>query len=312
MGFRTSELFSLILTVFRNCMSGSNYKIKIFYLQLFRFLKLIRYPNLLIIALTQYFVAVFLVGAHDEWLNYLLDPHLFVLTLSTLFIAAAGYIINDYYDIKIDIINKPKRVVVGKFLTRREAMIIHTAFNFIGIEMGLILGYKIALINFVCAFWLWLYSNQLKRLPFIGNLSVAFLTGLSIVIVGLYYGKNLYLVNFYAIFAFFISLIREIIKDMEDMRGDIEFDCKTLPIVWGIRRVKLFIYGIIIFFILALFLISDTLNNSSLSYYFLAMLIPYTYLIFRLFRADKTKDFKFLSTYCKGIMIIGVFSMIFI
>jgi 4-hydroxybenzoate polyprenyltransferase len=293
-------------------MAVSNYRFKIVYLQTIRFLKLIRWPNLLIILLSQYFVAIFLVGSASEWQKYLFDPHLFTLSLSTIFIAAAGYIINDYYDIKIDIINKPRRVVVGKFLTRREAMIIHTAFNFIGIELGLILSYKIALVNFLCAFWLWLYSNRLKRLPFIGNLSVAILTALSVVIVGVYYGRSLYLVNFYAIFAFFISLIREIIKDMEDMRGDVEFDCKTLPIVWGIRKVKFFIYGLMMVLILTLFVASESLNNSSLFYYFVGMLIPYSFLVFRLVKADKTKDFKFLSEYCKVIMIVGVLSMILI
>lgn len=293
-------------------MKLSQYRFKAFYLQSLRFLRLIRYPNLLIIILSQYFVAIFLIGPSAKWFDYLLNPHLFILSIATVLIAAAGYIINDYYDIKIDIINKPRRVVVGKFLKRRQAMILHTVFNFLGVSIGLFLGLKIALVMVACAFWLWLYSNQLKRLPFIGNLSVAILTALSISIVGIYFGQNEVVVNFYALFAFFISLVREIIKDMEDMRGDEQFDCKTLPIVWGIRKVKVFIYGIMVLFVSAIFVISGALNNTSLYYYFIALMIPYIFFIYKLIRADKKKDFKFLSNLCKGIMLAGVLSMIFI
>lgn len=290
----------------------SNYKLRALNLQILRFLRLVRYPNLIMIVFSQYFVAVFLVGPSTDWLNYLRNPHLLILSLATVLIAAAGYVINDYYDIKIDIINKPRRVVIGKFLKRRQAMILHSAFNFLGIGLGLILNLKIALIMAVCSFWLWLYSNQLKRLPFVGNFSVAILTGLSISIVGIYFGRNELLVNFYALFAFFISLIREIIKDMEDIRGDEEFDCKTLPILWGIRKVKIFIYGIMIFFVSVIFIVSGTLNNTSLYYYFIVMMVPYVFLIYKLIRADKKKDFKFLSNLCKGIMLAGVLSMVLI
>ncbi|HYG39121.1 MAG TPA: geranylgeranylglycerol-phosphate geranylgeranyltransferase [Cytophagales bacterium] len=289
-----------------------NHRLKAFYLQTLRFLRLIRYPNLLIIVFSQYFVAIFLIGPSSEYLYYLKNIYLFLLSLSTVSIASAGYIINDYYDIKIDIINKPRRVVVGKFLKRRQAMILHSILNFIGIGLGLILGLKIGVIVTFCAFWLWLYSNQLKRLPFVGNLSVAILTGLSISIVGFFFGRNMLLVNFYALFAFFISLIREIIKDMEDMRGDQEFDCKTLPIVWGIRKVKIFIYSIMVFFASVIFLISGAINNTSLYYYFIGMMVPYIFLIYKLNQADKRRDFKFLSNLCKGIMLAGVLSMVFI
>ena len=139
------------------------------------FLKLVRFPNLAIIVFTQYMTAIFLVGEAGEGLQYLLDPNLFKLVLATVLIAAAGYIINDYYDVKIDFINKPDRVVVGRALKRRKAMVLHTAFNFIGILIGFTLSWKIGLLCFASAFMLWFYSNQLKRLPLIGNCFVGLL-----------------------------------------------------------------------------------------------------------------------------------------
>ena len=167
-------------------------------------LKLTRFGNLIIIALTQYFTAGFLIGMHT--LN---DVNLFFLSLSTVLIAAGGYIINDYYDVKIDYINKPDRVVIGKSITRRYAILFHIALSVAGIVIGFYLSWKIGGVNVLSVFLLWLYSNTLKRLPFVGNLTVAFLTGLAVIIVDLFYGKDNSLVLIYALFAFFMTLVRE-------------------------------------------------------------------------------------------------------
>ena len=207
-------------------------------------LKLTRFGNLIIIALTQYFTAGFLIGMHT--LN---DVNLFFLSLSTVLIAAGGYIINDYYDVKIDYINKPDRVVIGKSITRRYAILFHIALSVAGIVIGFYLSWKIGGVNVLSVFLLWLYSNTLKRLPFVGNLTVAFLTGLAVIIVDLFYGKDNSLVLIYALFAFFMTLVREVIKDMEDLKGDNSFGCKTLPIVWGIRKKKILICDKLKFFL---------------------------------------------------------------
>jgi 4-hydroxybenzoate polyprenyltransferase len=272
-------------------------------------LKLIRVSNLVILALTQYFIAVFLIGPRGKWQEIIFDPRLFLVILSTAMIAAAGYIINDYYDIKIDIINKPKRVIIGKILKRRVAIFTHTLFNTLGILIGLSVSWKIALINFAAAFLLWLYSNSLKRLPLIGNLVVSFLTSLSIVIVAVYFGKNYNLVLIFAIFAFFISLVREIIKDMEDVKGDAAFGCKTLPLVYGIRKTKFLIYTLIIAFLIILLLLGKELSEYMIWYFLLFIFLPVAFLIFKLHKSDTSKDFRFLSIWCKLIMISGVISM---
>src|SRR5688572_14617560 len=164
-------------------------------------LKLTRFGNLIIIALSQYFTAGFLIGMHT--LN---DINLFLLSLSTIFIAAGGYIINDYYDVKIDYINKPDRVVIGKSITRRYAILFHVMLSTLGIFLGFYLSWKIGVVNVLSVFLLWLYSNNLKRLPFVGNLTVAFLTGLAILLIDLFYRTLNPLVVIYALFAFFMTL----------------------------------------------------------------------------------------------------------
>lgn len=275
------------------------------------FLRLTRIQNLLIIGLTQYMTAIFLVGPSSAWWQYLSSPKLFLLSTSTILIAAAGYIINDYYDVKIDYINKPERVIVGRVIKRRVVMIAHTVFNFMGIAIGFYLMPQLGLVNFLAAFWLWLYSNQLKRLPFIGNLSVAFLTGLSICVVAIYYRENELLVYTYALFAFAITLVREIIKDMEDVKGDAAFGCKTLPIILGIRNTKVLLYMIIALFVSLLVYMAAEVDKLVLKNFFILLILPVAYLVVRLVRADRRREYAFLSLYCKLIMLAGVISMMF-
>lgn len=275
------------------------------------FVKLTRVPNLLILALTQYLTAAFLIDAHSGWKAYLLDWRLFLLALSTTAIAAAGYIINDYYDIKIDFINKPERVVVGRVLKRRVVMAAHTLLNLIGIVIGLLLSWTIGLIHFSSAFLLWFYSNQLKRLPLVGNTVVALLSGASVWVVSVLYREYNLIVFVYAIFAFAISLIREIIKDMEDVQGDEIFGCRTLPIIWGIRKTKNLLYILIGFFIFLLFFLSGMIGNQTLTNYFIILILPFTFFIVRLVYADTKKDYAFLSDFCKILMLSGILSMVF-
>ncbi len=276
---------------------------------LLQLLKLIRFPNLAIIAFTQLMVALFLVKSVTiEAL--VLDLPFLILIASTLLIASAGYLINDYYDIKIDYVNKPERVVIGKHIKRRQVLIIHSIFNFTGIVLGGFISWWIMGINMLAAFLLWFYSNQLKRLPLWGNITVSFLTGLSVFIVYLYYYTNLESILMYAVFAFFISLIREIIKDLEDMEGDEKFGCKTLPISIGAANTKKIIYGINVFFIVVVIFIT---NQWHLFIPFLTtLLLILGFLCLKLFYADKKQDYAKLSGIAKVIMVIGIGSMILI
>lgn len=273
--------------------------------------KIFRPSNLLILAFTQFFTAIFLVGPYTNFELFFQDTSLYLLVVSTIFIAAAGYVINDYYDVKIDIINKPERLVIGRTISRRQAMVIHFFLNGIGIMCALLISIKIAVIHTFAAFLLWWYSNYLKRLPLIGNMAVSALTGMAVLVVGLLYKKNMPVIIVYAVFAFFISLIREIIKDMEDVKGDSNFGCLTLPIKYGIRSTKRIIFVIEAVFLFLLFLIGLLNGMDLLIFYVILVIIPLLILSFYLFSADTRKDFSYLSKLCKIIMICGVISMVF-
>ena len=271
------------------------------------FLRLTRVWNLIVLALSQYFTATMLISSEN-----VLDPRLFLLVISTCLIAAGGYVINDYYDIKIDLVNKPERVVIGQGITRRYAMLIHTVLSFLGVLIGTILDWRIGAINFASAFLLWWYSNDLKRQPFIGNFVVALLTGVGILMVDSLYHSGNTLVIIYASFAFFMTLIREIIKDMEDLKGDNTFGCKTLPIIWGLRKTKFLIYLIIVIFSGVVLFINLFYVKLPIEYFAICLFVPLVWLLYQLIRADTKRDFAWLSNFCKMILLLGVLSMAFI
>jgi 4-hydroxybenzoate polyprenyltransferase len=268
------------------------------------FVRLTRAWNLVIIVFAQYFTAYFLAKA-----NVFTDTGLFLLSLSTVLIAAGGYVINDYYDVKIDIINNPKRVVVGKTIHRRFAILLHIALSIAGVVVGLLVSWQLAIVNTLSVMVLWFYSSLFKRLPFIGNFTVAVLTGLSIAIVLFIKNDNAGLILVYALFSFFMTLIREVIKDLEDLKGDNTYGCKTLPILWGIAKTKFFLYIIIAVFSIIVVIINYLFVKLDMIYFVMLLFVPLTWLVFQLKRADTKRDFGWLSSFCKVIMLLGILSM---
>jgi len=268
--------------------------------------------NLLLIAFAQGMTAYFLIGTDRTGLPVLQDYRLYLLVLATVLITAAGYMINDYYDVKIDLINRPKQVVVGKGIKRRVILVLHSVFDFAAIGLGWLVAQRIATFIFFAGLLLWLYCNWLKRKPLIGNIAVAFLTALSIYLVGHYYQKNELFVFTFALFAFFLNLIRELLKDIEDRKGDHLHGSKTLPIVLGFRKTKQVIYVIAITFVGAILTVTFQINDPNLYIYFGGLGIIFCWFMWKIYLADRKEQFAQLSAIAKVIMFIGTLSMAFV
>lgn len=268
--------------------------------------------NLLLVAFAQLMTAYFLIETTASGVPVLLDFRLYLLVLGTVMVTAAGYMINDYYDVKIDYVNRPHEVVVGKGIKRRVVLFLHSLLNFTAIGLGLLVSPTIAAVNFFAAFLLWIYSNRLKREPFIGNITVAFLTGLSIYLVAFYYQQSELLVLTYAIFAFSLNLIREIIKDIEDRPGDRKHGCRTLPIVIGFRKTKQVIFIIALGFISSILIVIFKINSPILFIYFGMLGIVFCWFMWKIYHADRKKHFTQLSTIAKILMLVGTLSMAFL
>ncbi len=300
------------------------------------FLRLIRIANLLIIGLTQYFIRYFFIEPIGNLGGYnLIMSHIdfALLVFSSLLVAGAGYIINDYYDVRIDSINKPEKVIIGKRIKRRHAMLIHLLLNSVAIIIAMYLGHKVGFwqlgfVHFISAFLLWAYSSNYKRQFLSGNLIICFLTGLSVIIPAIYefvffsvikartpelFIQLAYGVGVYAGFSVLTTFLREVVKDAEDMEGDLDSNCNTIPIVLGIPKTKILLVAIALITLSALAYLSFLQLNGgdTIAFLYVTLLLnlPLLLLIYRIITAKEKKDYSFISLLIKLIMLFGVLSI---
>jgi 4-hydroxybenzoate polyprenyltransferase len=309
---------------------------------MFNYFKVIRFQNLIFLAFIQYVMQqVVLVPILQTFgfENALDLRYLYLLIAGSVFIAAGGYVLNDYFDIKIDTINRPDKQLVGTKISRQTAMLFHQILTGVGIICGLTLAYfvrsiTVGFIFIVVPGLLWFYSASYKRQLIIGNLVVSFISAISVLVVGIMqiadleheFGKLIYetpiphkvygWIGGFALFAFLCTWIREIIKDIEDEKGDREMECRTMPIKWGIPRTKLFLYGLIIITVVLLyttnFFLIDFEGKITLRFIIFGLTLPFACLSYLIFRAKTPSEFHQAATLLKVIMLIGVlFSFVF-
>lgn len=307
---------------------------------------MIRFENLVMIAATQFLLRYFVlqkVFQINDFQLELNDGLFYLLVLSTILIAAAGYIINDYFDVRTDHINHPDTVVVGKVIKRRLAIILHITFTFFGIVIGMYTALKtgylrLAIFHIAAAFLLWIYSTQLKKRLLIGNVVVSLLTAAVAFMPLVYEMGSMQKLNpgfafahrhmifscfkitfIFSLFAFITSLAREIIKDIEDYEGDKATGGKTMPIVWGIEisRLNAF-FLLVITVILLVVVVYNTIKVQRVifsvnnTYVLLGLILPTLLLAIYLLKAKQSKHYKNASLLLKFIMFMGLcYSFVF-
>ena len=308
-------------------------------------LRLIRWKNLLIVFLTQLLVWRFVILPEKDSFGYtvhlLLNFQNFLcLSLSTVLIAAAGYIINDYFDIKIDIINRPGKVVLEKAIPLKTAIIAHSSLNLVGLLLAAYVArqahhYEWLSLQILCSVLLWFYSTHFKRQFLIGNVVVAILTALTIVVLLIYepimhYYTHipmfpessetplgaipLWIIIIYSCFAFMLTWMREIVKDMEDYKGDAEDGCITMPIKWGLKRSANFAILLGALTILPLICGAAILFFENYvilgAYIAVALVLPLFAWCIQLWKATTTDQYAKSSRNLKIIMLFGICSVL--
>lgn len=299
-------------------------------------LRLIRWPNLLIIILTQVLVKYCLVSPYlaqaglasqFTFLNFL------ILVFITVLLAAAGYIINDHFDLNIDRINKPSRMILDKLIEARQGILLHWILNGVAVLLGFYLAHrvgtlKLGLVFPIIAGLLWMYSARYKRSFMIGNVVVSLLSALVVLVVWLfdyYLLHNLVnelpvdltklnvAVGFYATFAFLVSLVREIVKDIEDIEGDTAAGCKTIPIRLGIRGAKniALVLSLITMIVLAAgqYLLLQEGLKILFWYYLLPVQLLMINLLLQINKAMQPSDYRAPGKLAKIIMVAGILGM---
>lgn len=293
-------------------------------------LKLIRWKNLVIIALVQILIKYTLFASFN--VSTALGSFGFsLLVIATLCLAAAGYIINDIYDIETDKVNKPNKVIVGNTISEKKANILFIIFNVIGVCIGLYLSNHIGKSAFFPLFIiisasLYVYASYLKQMTLVGNIIVSALVAFSLIIIGVFdllpvitmqnqsFQTTMFKILLdYAYFAFAINFIREIVKDAQDIDGDYKQGMKTLPIVLGINRTAKIAFVFTIALIIAvIFYIGNYLymHTIVIIYFLIAIIAPLIYCAIKLFLAETKKQFSHISTILKLTMVLGMLSMV--
>lgn len=301
---------------------------------LIHFFRLVRWPNLVFILLAESLFHFCIYKPLYPGLAATADFSFYFIVATSICIAAAGYIINDYFDVNIDQVNKPQSVVVGAHISRRWVIFWHLVLSMAGVYLSLIVFpfqqyLHIHFSNLATILILWFYSTNFKRDFLIGNVVIAVLTAWTIGVV--YFSKFtlLQLVEptkmlpidlkffklmlLYSSFAFILTLVREVLKDMEDMGGDEKFGCTTMPIAWGLQTTK--VYAAVWLMVLILVLIIIQLYAIPfgwwipIGYSVITIIAPLAYVLFHLKQAYTSQDFKRLSNLIKLAMLMGILSM---
>jgi len=272
----------------------------------------IRLYNIFIIIIAQYFTSIFIISIDTSISSILFDFQLFLLILSSSIAIASGYIINNFYDYEKDLINKPIKSKIDKVIRKRTKLSLYVALNFLCIYTSSLVSWRAVLFFSIYIFVIWLYSHKLKRILFIGNVVSSLLSVIPFFIILIYY-KNFELIIFlYAIFLFLIVYMREIIKDLENIKGDFTLDYRTIPVVYGEKSSK-YLLSIVSLFILAIiYILLSCFDTGMMFYYYYFSIAVLLFFIIVLWKYDSKKYYNFLHNLLKFLIVLGVLSIVLI
>ncbi|MEX0289254.1 MAG: geranylgeranylglycerol-phosphate geranylgeranyltransferase [Flavobacteriaceae bacterium] len=287
-------------------------KNKLLLLKFLSLFSIVRGYNILMIALAQYLASIYILAPNLPLRKVVFDLNLFILVLASALVIAAGYIINSFYDSEKDLINKPRKSMLDRLVSQRTKLSAYFVLNFLSVLLASYVSFRAVLFFSAYIFGIWLYSHKLKRIPFIGNIVSAVLAIAPFFAVFVYY-KNFETVIFvHAIFLFLLILARELIKDMENMAGDMAQNYKTVPILYGVRFSKQCTTVLILINLLAGILLVNNFDVGYMYIYFIGSIVLLLLFLILLWKSKSKRDYVWLHNILKFIIIVGVFSILLI
>ena len=279
---------------------------------LFKFFSLfsvIRIYNILIIVTAQYLTSIFILSPNTDIIKIIFDPYLFLIILCSSIAIGSGYIINNFYDEEKDLINRPIKYNIDKAVKKNTKLKFYLFLNFFVIALAFIISYRAIIFFSLYIFFLWLYSHKLKRILFIGNLFYAILTVTPFFAILLYY-KNIDLIIIaYALFLFFIILLKDITKDLKNLIGDFSLNYQTIPVVFGEKFTKVIITLIATVNIILVLNLYLNFNRGLMEiFYFISIITLFLFLI-KLYKSSNIHDYLFLHNILRFIITIGIMSI---
>jgi len=284
-------------------------KHKLILLKLFSIFSVMRGYNVAVVVLAQYLAAIFIFGSNVRALDIVLDFHLFLIILSSSLAIASGYIINNFYDSEKDLINRPNKYNIDRFVSKTTQFRTYFALNFLSAALAFVVSWRAAAFISVYIFLIWFYSHKLKKYPIVGNLTASLLVILPFFEILMYF-KNFSLGIFaHAMFLYLLILIREMVKDLENLTGDFANNYQTIPVRFGIKTTKQIITILCLLTVIPSIVLIYHFEIGYMAYYFYFSLIMLAIFLFQLWGAKSKKAYHQLHVSLKLLLILGVVSI---
>ena len=281
-------------------------------IKIFSLFSVVRGYNIPVIALAQYLSAIFILDKERRALDVILDGNLFIIVLASSLTIASGYIINNFYDAQKDLINRPKKSMLDRLVSQGTKLQVYFALNFIVVLLAFMVSWRAAVFFAVYIFLIWFYSHKLKKYPLIGNLTAALLAVLPFFGILMYF-KNFYEVIFaHATFLYLLILTRELIKDLENLQGDLVANYRTIPVMFGEKTAKNIIMALTVLTVIPVYLLINVYDVGYMDIYFYTGMIVIIYFLAKLYKAGTREEYQLLHNTLKVLIVAGVFCIVLI
>ncbi|MCF4100811.1 geranylgeranylglycerol-phosphate geranylgeranyltransferase [Gillisia sp. M10.2A] len=281
-------------------------------LKMLSLFSVVRGYNILILVIAQYLTSAFILAPQLPLRKVIFDANLFFLILSSATVIASGYIINNFYDSEKDLINRPKKTMLDRFVSQRTKLSVYFILNFAAIFFASYVSFRAVVFFSIYIFMIWLYSHRLKKILFLGNLVASILAITPFFVVFVYY-KNLETVIFlHATFLYLMIVMRELVKDLENLKGDLIQNYHTIPVVYGEKWSKFFLSVLTILAVIPILLLTTKFNTGLMDYYFYASLVLLIFFLLFLYFSTAKWQYLLLHNILKFIIVAGVFSILLI
>ena len=287
-------------------------KSKLLIMKIVSLFSVVRGYNIPIIVLAQYLSAIFILAPEKRAMNVVLDFNLFLIVLASALTIASGYIINSFYDSKKDLINRPNKSILDRLVSQQTKLRVYFTLNFVVAFLAFLISFRAFLFFSVYIFLIWFYSHKVKKYVIIGNLMATFMAVLPFFAILLYY-KNFYeVILAHATFLFLLLLIREMIKDLENIKGDLANDYQTIPILYGETISKKIITFLSLLTVIPVYILIEKFDIGYMDMYFYSCLIVLIFFLLYLWKSTTKEQFLLLHNVLKFLIVAGVFCIVLI
>jgi 4-hydroxybenzoate polyprenyltransferase len=287
-------------------------KLKPFVLKLFSLFSVVRGYNILTLVIAQYLASIFIFSPQHSLKVVLLDFNLFLIVLATICVVASGYIINNFYDKEKDQINRPVKSKIDNYLSQKIKLNIYFLLNFIGFSLGYLVSWRAALFFAIYIFLIWFYSHKLKKYAIIGLVSATILTILPFFAVFIYFKNFSQIIFVQSIFLFLLLLIRELMKNLENMNGDIMANYETVVVQYGELFVKKLSILLSVLIMIPIYLLLQYIEIGLMKFYFYLAAASLVVFIFILWNSKSERSYMLLHNLLKLLIFAGILSLILI